>query len=138
MIFLQVFALQTYHFTAWWRNSIKNESISARHLKCIHVCISFTCIFLFCFPLQKCTSTVTKYKFGIEGLTNNSTVLFPRVVGHETPETGNHFILWVSTAVKLTDQIFFSNSFGMKFRFEREMGKIQGLKRKNWQRSRTR
>ncbi|XP_041852981.1 uncharacterized protein LOC121647525 [Melanotaenia boesemani] len=31
----------------------------------------------------------------IQEINQNSSVLFPRVVGHSTPETGNHFILWV-------------------------------------------
>uniref|UniRef100_A0AAV2IVG5 Ubiquitin-like protease family profile domain-containing protein n=1 Tax=Knipowitschia caucasica TaxID=637954 RepID=A0AAV2IVG5_KNICA len=59
-----VFALKTYNYTAWWRNSINGEDISSRHLKCIQT------------------------------LKEDSIVLFPRIVGHSTPETGDHFILW--------------------------------------------
>ncbi|KAM3619358.1 uncharacterized protein V6R79_006867 [Siganus canaliculatus] len=29
-----------------------------------------------------------------KGLKQDSKVVFPRIVGHQTPETGNHFILW--------------------------------------------
>ncbi|XP_039639077.1 uncharacterized protein LOC120547622 [Perca fluviatilis] len=71
-----VFTLQTFHFTAWWRNWINGESISSRHLHCI------------------------------QGLKPDSKVLFPRVVGHQTPETGNHFILWVFDGSKTEIRVY--------------------------------
>ncbi|XP_049459197.1 uncharacterized protein LOC125905312 [Epinephelus fuscoguttatus] len=71
-----VFALQTFHFTAWWRSWINGESISSRHLHCI------------------------------QGLKQDSKVLFPRVVGHQTPETGNNFILWVFDGSKKEIRVY--------------------------------
>ncbi|XP_051254790.1 uncharacterized protein LOC127362740 [Dicentrarchus labrax] len=71
-----VFTLQTFNFTAWWRNWINGESIGSLHLHCI------------------------------QGLKQDSKVLCTRVVGHQTPETGNHLILWVFDGSKTEIRVY--------------------------------
>ncbi|XP_076866870.1 uncharacterized protein LOC143518315 [Brachyhypopomus gauderio] len=74
-----VILIPTFNFILWWRDWQKNKAIQDVHLKCI------------------------------KDVKKNTKVLIPRVVGHKTPESGNHFILWVfdgvTSEIKLYDSL---------------------------------
>ncbi|KAL7831203.1 hypothetical protein SRHO_G00307060 [Serrasalmus rhombeus] len=78
-----VILIPTFNFILLWRDWQKNKAIQDVHLKCI------------------------------KEVKENSKVLIPRVVGHKTPESGNHFILWASIVFDgLTSEIRLYDSLG--------------------------
>lgn len=78
MNFLQVFALHTYRFIAWWRNSIKKWDYQLHTFEMHPGMHMFYRPFFVCFLLHKYSSTVTYWTLYIRGLRKDSTVLLPR------------------------------------------------------------
>ncbi|KAL7882539.1 hypothetical protein SRHO_G00001970 [Serrasalmus rhombeus] len=59
-----------------------------------------------CLEQESAGTQISRFK----EVKENSKVLIPRVVGHKTPESGNHFILWVFDG--LTSEIRLYDSLG--------------------------
>ncbi|KAG9278056.1 hypothetical protein AMEX_G5849 [Astyanax mexicanus] len=68
--------LPTFQFICWWRDWITLKKVSNRNMT------------------------------SLQDLQPQDTILFPRVVGGKTPETGNHFILWVFDGSKQEIRIY--------------------------------
>ncbi|XP_077100027.1 uncharacterized protein LOC143750741 [Siphateles boraxobius] len=58
-------ALQVHTFVLWWRSFTNKKHVNDSHISCL------------------------------KDLDENDMVLIPRIVGGQSPEKGNHFILWV-------------------------------------------
>ena len=84
-------------FVLWWRSFTIKKHVDDSHISCLRVNENL----LIKFQWQGTHLLTYLLKNILKDLDENDTVLIPRIVGGQSPEKGNHFILWVCVDKKI-------------------------------------